>query len=242
MYSLLIAGLSITTLAAAFGGHVGKTKNCLWSPLIREDQLTCAAPVLKRVAPSVIQVEPELWNEYDERYRPAADYKLSAPWKGPQHCFAQFCIFSNKEKGDGMALITTARNAYHSANYPIPTHKRIEQTANYEAEVPGKGTGIIANRTIRKGEIVMQRVPALLIQATPHLDLDPEWREDLYKIAVDRLPDATRERFMRQMGSTVYNKVEKNSFRVFVDGDQKHSAHLGLFPEISKFNHDCRPK
>jgi hypothetical protein len=108
--------------------------------------------------------------------------------------------------------------------------------------VPGKGIGLIANRTIRKGEIIMQRVPALLIQDTPHADLDRETREELYQTAVDRLPEPTQERFLRQMGTTLFDKVEKNAFRMFVDGDHRHSLHLGVFPEVSRFNHDCRPK
>jgi hypothetical protein len=141
-----------------------------------------------------------------------------------------------------MSLITTARNAYLTANSVIPRGVGIEPTAFYEAEVPGKGAGLFANRTIRKGEIIMRRAPAMLIQSTPHLDLDPEVREKLYRDAVDRLPEPTRERFLRQTGDTIYDKVEKNSFRMFVDGDRKQSVHLGLFPEVSKFNHDCRPK
>ena len=69
--------------------------------------------------------------------------------------------------------------------------------AFYEAEVPGKGIGLFANRTIKKGEIVMQQTPALLIQSTPHLDLEPEVREELYKEAVGILLEGTREQFLR---------------------------------------------
>jgi hypothetical protein len=44
------------------------------------------------------------------------------------------------------------------------------------------------------------------------------------------------------MGSSMYDKSEMNAFRMFVDGDHEHSAHLAVFPEVSKMNHDCRPK
>jgi hypothetical protein len=159
-----------------------------------------------------------------------------------EKCFAEFCLFSNPDFGEGMSLITTSRNAYLAAKSSAPPITGIESTAYYEAEVPGKGAGLFANRTIRKGEIIFQRQPALVIQSTPHLDLDPDVREELYRLAIDRLPEATKARFMRQVGDTVYDKVEKNSFRVFLDGDRKHSPHLGLYPEVSKFNHDCRPK
>ncbi|SPQ18409.1 11710e0e-142a-46de-943a-1574ed97504a [Thermothielavioides terrestris] len=180
---------------------------------------------------------PELWDERDGPYQQAQGYGVLPQWQGLEHCATEFCLFSNREAGEGIALITTARNAYLASNYvPSPT-TGVEPTAYYEAEVPGKGRGLIANRTIRRGEIIMQRLPVLLIQMTPHVNLDPELREQLYQAAVDRLPEPTRARFMRQMGATVYDKVEKNSFRMFVDD----SLHLGMFPDVSKFNHDCRP-
>lgn len=140
-------------------------------------------------------------------------------------------------------MITTPKIAHLVAtSYEVPESIGIEPEAFYEAEIPGKGVGLIANRTIRKGEVIMQRSPALLIQSGPHIDFEPGRRLELYEAAVDRLPEPKRSQFLRQMGETVYEKVEKNSFRVFLDGNRQHSIHIGLFPDVSKFNHDCRPK
>ncbi|KAK4041415.1 SET domain-containing protein 5 [Parachaetomium inaequale] len=243
MYTLpLIAGLSITGFATALTEQARNIESCSWSPLVYEDQFTCAAPLTKQRPPTLLKVEtPELWNEFDERYEPPRTYQLPAPWKGPERCSTEFCLFSSPVAGEGMSLITTSRSAYIVATSKIPMSTGLEPTALYEAEIPGKGVGLIANRTIRKGEIIMQRAPALLIQSTPHLDLEPELRLEVYQAAVYRLPEVTRDRFLRQIGNNIYDKVEKNSFRIFVDGDRKHSAHLGIFPEVSKFNHDCRP-
>ncbi|KAK4248619.1 hypothetical protein C7999DRAFT_30983 [Corynascus novoguineensis] len=144
--------------------------------------------------------------------------------------------------GGGMSLITSPRMAHVVADSQDSLlSSGIEPEAFYEVEIPGKGSGLIANRTIRKGEIIMQRAPALLIQNHPHIDFEPGLRLEMYQAAVDRLPEPTRTNFLRQTGDTIYEKVQKNSFRVFVDGDTQHSAHLGIFPEVSKFNHDCRP-
>ncbi|KAL2199453.1 hypothetical protein P885DRAFT_67477 [Corynascus similis CBS 632.67] len=168
----------------------------------------------------------------------------SAPnlWKGPERCSAGFCLFYNQNAGGGMSLITSPRMAHVVADSQDSLlSSGIEPEAFYEVEIPGKGSGLIANRTIRKGEIIMQRAPALLIQNRPHIDFEPGLRLEMYQAAVDRLPEPTRTNFLRQTGDTVYEKVEKNSFRVFVDGNTQHSAHLGIFPEVSKFNHDCRP-
>lgn len=191
-------------------------------------------------APSVRGIEPE---PLDNKYTPPAEYRLPPPWDGPEQCVAEFCVYSNRHVADGMALITTARNAHLAAHYPIAAATGgVEPTAFYEAEVPGKGIGLIANRTIRKGETIMQRVPVLLVQWTPHFDLDPALRDHMYQAAVARLPEASRRRFLRQTGDTLYDKTERNSFRMSVDGGHEQSAHLGVFPDASRFNHDCRPK
>ncbi|EAQ93058.1 hypothetical protein CHGG_01293 [Chaetomium globosum CBS 148.51] len=184
---------------------------------------------------------PEHLVKFDERHETSQTYTVPPPWKGPEHCHVEFCIFSNPESGEGMSLVTTSRSAFAVAIAETPLSTGLEAGSFYEAEIPGKGSGLIANRTIRKGEIIMERPPALLIQAEPHVDLEPEVRDEVYQAAVDRLPEPARARFLRQVGSTIYDKVERNSFRIFVDGDRKHSAHLGVFPEVSKFNHDCRP-
>ncbi|KAL1843824.1 hypothetical protein VTJ49DRAFT_7175 [Mycothermus thermophilus] len=236
----LLAGLSAAGLAAAFHSHVDTAKSCLWSPLVREDQLTCAAP--RPISKQKIQPGDERSGlGKDSQDNASKKYALPDPWIGPEQCHDEFCLFFNPKAGDGLSLITSARIASVAASLSFPPNIGVEPGAIYEAQVPEKGAGLFANRTIRKGEIIMQRTPAVLIQSRPHMDLDPISREALYKAAVDRLPSATRERFLGQIGNTVYDKVEKNSFRVFVDGEDTLSPHLGVYPEVSKMNHDCRP-
>ncbi|KAL2165988.1 hypothetical protein VTG60DRAFT_3478 [Thermothelomyces hinnuleus] len=244
----LIVALSVSGTAAAFQQQqqFEEINSCAWSPLTPEYQLTCPAPFSRhRRAPSGSKFGfPRARNEVDEGYyyELSAGHDLPDPWEGPEQCHAGFCLFSNPEAGGGLSLITTPRIAHLIAtSKEIPESTGIEPEAFYEAEVPGKGSGLIANRTIRKGEVIMQRGPVLLIQSIPHIDLEPGRRLELYQAAVDRLPESMRSRFLRQTGDTVYDKVEKNSFRVFLDGNRKHSIHLGLFPDVSKFNHDCRP-
>ncbi|KAL2271348.1 hypothetical protein VTJ83DRAFT_719 [Remersonia thermophila] len=236
----LLAGLSAAGLAAAFHSHVDTTTSCLWSPLVREGQATCASPrpVLKqKIQPD--EEQPGLGRA--SQNNTSKEHALPDPWVGPEKCHGQFCLFFNPKAGDGLSLLTSARIATVAADLPFPLNLGVEPGAIYEAQVPGKGAGLFANRTIRRGEIIMQRTPALLIQSELHIELDPAAREALYKAAVNRMPAASRERFLGQIGDTVYDKVEKNSFRVFVDGENTHSPHLGIYPEVSKMNHDCRP-
>lgn len=245
MYSRpFLSVLSAATIVTALQTQLTGTEICSPNPLLRADQFICAAPrpKPKKEAPAFIKVEPELWED-GERFRRPSDYKLPPPWEGPENCYTDFCVYSNQENGGGgTALITTARNAYLAANFPSLPHLSIEPTAYYEAEIPGKGIGLVANRTIRKGEIIFQHLPTMLIQSTPHLDLEPEVRENLYQFALTKLSETAREKFLHQMGDTAYARIEKNSFRIYVDAKRQHSAHLGIYPDVSRFNHDCRPK
>ncbi|KAK4098595.1 SET domain-containing protein [Parathielavia hyrcaniae] len=243
LYTLcLVVGASLVGFTNALQENIEKHTTCSWSPFLREDQLSCAAPKAKRQHETNVRDNTQkLEKNYDGLYQSPSDYKLPPFWKGPEKCFRKFCLFTNQDHGEGMSLITTGRIAYLAANSPIPSTPGLEPTAYYEAEVPGKGAGLFANRTIRKGEIIFQRHPVLAVQFTLHLDLDPQAREELYQVAINRLPEATRARFVRQIGTTAYDKVEQNAFRLFLDGDHTHSSHLGLFPEVSKMNHDCRP-
>jgi hypothetical protein len=212
---------------------------CPFSPLIHTDLWICKQgdPQLKTVA------KPRtLISSHDGGAASPIDKseeRLPHPWQQSEACFKDFCLFFDKESDNGIALITTLDNALTVANSPADLlSASVEQTAFYEAEVPGKGVGLIANRTIRKGEIIMQQLPALVIHPTPHMDMHPEKREDFYRSAIEQLPKKTQESFMRQMGESFYEKVVKNSFRAFVDD----VAHLAVYPKVSRFNHDCRPK
>ncbi|KAK4462951.1 SET domain-containing protein 5 [Cladorrhinum samala] len=171
------------------------------------------------------------------------EYQLPSSWQGPEHCIqGDKCMFWNQKVGDGIVVISTPRNAHLAANFPIPPGTEIvEASSFYEKQLPGKGMGLIANRTIRKGEIIMQRTPSLLIQAKAHVYLDREVREKLYEAALGRLPEPTRRKFLRQYGDTAYMKVDKNAFRLEVDGREPLSEHFAVFPDVSRMNHDCRP-
>ncbi|KAL2021598.1 hypothetical protein VTK56DRAFT_6951 [Thermocarpiscus australiensis] len=149
-------------------------------------------------------------------------YELPPPWEGPEHCIEEYCLFANPDVGDGTVLIATPGNAYLTANYLAVPHTVVEPTASYEAEVPGKGTGLIANRTIRKGEIMLQRMPAVLIQSSPHLRPGP---------------GNTRE----AMGTTLWDKPEKIAYSIWVDGTHRESGRLGLFPEPTLPHHEPHP-
>ncbi|KAI5863659.1 hypothetical protein GGS23DRAFT_564842 [Durotheca rogersii] len=192
---------------------------CLWTPSQRIEYPTCSRP-----------------RTY---YRPSSPEKA---WRGPDHCVNSTCIFSNQQIGDGIVLITSEKNAQIARGFPVPSRSP-EANAPFDvAEVPGKGLGLVANRKIPKGEILLVRPLALIVQTAPHVGLEPGARDALYDIAVGRLPERGRELFMSQVGESIFDKIEKNCFQLYIDGSNESGSHLGCYPDVSRFNHDCRPK
>lgn len=179
-------------------------------------------------------------------------------WVGPRHCVREYCVYSNRQfaGGHGMVVITDANNAKRIAQLsdslgdekPGP-----EPPAFYATEVSGKGTGLVANRTIRRGERIMLWQPTYMIHRRLTDALDPEEQQYILDAALMWLPAPRRRAFSRQLGQFGGHRVSDilltNSFQMDVGNmdaaqggqpsDQGH--HLGNFPDVSRFNHDCRP-
>ncbi|OTA98986.1 hypothetical protein M426DRAFT_325541 [Hypoxylon sp. CI-4A] len=81
----------------------------------------------------------------------------------------------------------------------------------------------------------------MMVHTDSHIELEPGTRDVLYDIAIGKLPREGQELFMGQMGRDVHDKIETNCFQIYIDGDNESGGHLGCYPEISRFNHDCRP-
>ncbi|KAI2616777.1 SET domain-containing protein [Hypoxylon sp. NC1633] len=163
------------------------------------------------------------------------------PWKGPEHCVNETCIFSNQHVGDGIVLFTSERDAHIASNFPVMASSTAATLPFHTAEIAGKGIGVVADRKIRKGETILVRSPTIMVQTEAHVGMEPGTRDVLYDLAVDRLPSKGRQLFMGQMGRDVFDKIEMNCFQLYIDGANESGGHLGCYPEISRFNHDCRP-
>ncbi|KAI0850343.1 SET domain-containing protein [Daldinia vernicosa] len=194
---------------------------CPWSPLSKIEDGTCAGLGQKRILRNLSGVNLD--------------------WEGPEHCVNETCIFSNEHIGDGIVLVTSEVNAKIASNFPVMVNNGATTLPFHVAEVPGKGVGIVADRKIRKGETILIRSPTMMVQTAPHVGMESGTRDVLYDIAVRKLPTRGRELLMGQMGEDVYDKIETNCFQMYIDGASDSGSHLGCYPEISRFNHDCRP-
>lgn len=162
-------------------------------------------------------------------------------WTGPHECFESYCIYANRHLAGGIVAITDATNAKRLAALPdlFPLTTTTTSPPYRATTIPGKGTGLIATRPIARGEPIMAHQPTYLIHR--HLDATTAPAQHLLSTAVTHhLPAARRAAFLAQMGATVSDIMLTNSFQVaLLDDEAGH--HLGSFPAVSRFNHDCRP-
>ncbi|GKT48493.1 putative short/branched chain specific acyl-CoA dehydrogenase [Colletotrichum spaethianum] len=176
-------------------------------------------------------------------------------WTGPHGCAGSYCLYANRGFADerGIVIISTPEN--------VQKVKNLEQTLHTEAldenpsssrpsfeitQVEGKGLGMIANKTLARGDTVMLKTPVLLahrafIEHTPPAD-----RHFLLDAVPEFLPPPTRKSFLGQMGHfgghQVSDIMATNSFQMDIGGGaQGDGHHYGNFPEVSRYNHDCRP-
>jgi hypothetical protein len=165
-------------------------------------------------------------------------------WGPPEHCLSGACVFVDPGMAGGMMALTTADNAEIMADFPVLPRPRSPFPPFTEAEIPGKGRGMVANRTIKRGELIMVNLPTVTIQLGPPFGEQPEeWRIPLYEVAVAKLPEQAQEAFMSQYGKDINTKIDMNCFRmVFHDDEDNSGDHLGCFPSGARFNHDCRAK
>ncbi|KAI1207730.1 SET domain-containing protein [Annulohypoxylon truncatum] len=223
----------IALIGTAAGSTTSKGVCLLLNPLQKFDDEICASSDLVR--DSRPDGSPEVLRGTHHSAPP------KAAWEGPEDCVNETCIFSNKALGDGSILITTERNARIAANFPIVAGTTAAALPFHIEKVKGKGIGIFADRKIRKGEVILVRPPTLMVQTSPHVEMERATLDALYSLAVEKLPRKGQELFMGQMGRDIYDKIETNCFQLYVDGSRESGSHLGCYPEVSRFNHDCRP-
>ncbi|KAF3769345.1 histone-lysine N-methyltransferase activity protein [Cryphonectria parasitica EP155] len=187
-------------------------------------------------------------------------------WTGPHACEGVYCVYTNSlfAGGRGIAIISDGHTANALANLPIfidlsssaaeslvKTAKVNMQSQNVETrDIPGKGRGLVPTRPIHRGEQILAYTPVLVIHRAFVDDLSREQQLRLLRDAIHRLPTATRTVFWKQLGQThevgdddILDIVMNNSFNLPLQlpGETNSASFIGNFPEVSMYNHDCRP-
>ncbi|KAH8895247.1 SET domain-containing protein [Thozetella sp. PMI_491] len=177
-----------------------------------------------------------------------------SPWTHQPYCAGSpYCIFTNAmmPARDGISILTTPELAasgtspfQHVFDAPFPDRSKVSNNNEplYEIkEVQGKGKGAIATRRIAKDMVIMID-PAIMLSPMQYPG-DVPWQkiQDMLRVGVEQLRDPERVTGLGKKGTSGASPVEDvfltNSFAVSVGG----ALYSGLFPELSRLNHDCRP-
>ena len=190
-----------------------------------------------------------------EEARASAKELEDFPWTFLPECYSNeeqeepICVFTDQNfaNGRGIIAITTTPLAYQMRKKPAFSQpgalSRINHHSNppfEEYEFPGKGRGLVANKTLHRGDQIFASTP-LVITNPDMYNLAESERLRLGHRGVETLPPATQDLFWKLMGHTngdpVEDRINTNAFDLFVDD----ASVFAVMPEIAMLNHDCRP-
>jgi hypothetical protein len=208
---------------------------------------------LVTTAPSEIQFKSNITTSLEEA-RLAASELADFPWTFWPECFSNektpepYCVFSDQNfaNGRGIFIVTTETLAYKMLQKPAFTNTQSIAGSNHHSNPPfiqyeslTKGRGLIANKTLFRGDQIFASTPLLLADPEAYKLIESE-RIDLMYRGVETLPKASQELFWGLLGhfkgDPVDDRINTNNFEVFID-DQSQAA---VLPEIAMLNHDCR--
>ncbi|KAL6694819.1 hypothetical protein J3F84DRAFT_349099 [Trichoderma pleuroticola] len=110
-----------------------------------------------------------------------------------------------------------------------------------EKELPGRGRGLIANKTLHRGDKIFAHTPILMLDGKIFGELETEEWLELEHAAVNNLPPKTKKKFSALYGSPVTDpvsdRIDTNAFVLELHG----FTYYAVFPETARLNHDCRP-
>jgi hypothetical protein len=219
---------------------------CASSPVtLPPADAVCAAP--KRWYPWRGEY-PEIWTQ-----RPWCVDSAYATEYDPQ---TTYCTFVNRNFADGrgIAMFVSVHSADIISEQEIfdddssikgfndLEHGPFSPPAYEQKHVPGKGVGLVATRTIVRGERIMQESLPIVYGRDTMVNVWPEDRLPMHFHMLYSLPEKTRDELLglatQDRGDIVDDVIRTNAFGFFF---QEEFMHYLLFTRISRFNHDCRP-
>ncbi|KAF2672451.1 SET domain-containing protein [Microthyrium microscopicum] len=169
-------------------------------------------------------------------------------WKHAEFKDVRFCVFTTAHfhEGRGLAVITTpdaADSIFLSTGFMAPESRpRLPDVPAWEEKnLPGRGMALVANRTIKTGEIILMDQPVLIVVREAYRLLTEVDQEMLQWKALLRLPEAGRKaaRGLAKagLGDEIMDVMQTNGFAQAYGG----VGHVHLVPQGARINHDCRP-
>jgi hypothetical protein len=185
-----------------------------------------------------------------------ADEDNVISWGFPPRCITQStknssapridCLFTSTDfrNAHGISLVTSITTAAHVLGLgalwdeppPVPLGKGVSapELSYQVVPVDGKGMGVIATRRIRRGEIIMVDLPAVLIGLEFLADTKPHHRRRILKQAFKQLPAETQNKVYGLHRGTSQYEVDSilgpnSNTVVLAEGE----VHVGLFTEAA---------
>lgn len=158
----------------------------------------------------------------------------------------KFCVYTTRDfaHNRGISLWTTPEHSEEFLKLPAFTHPDLLRGVNeepnppYESrQLPGRGVGLIANRTLQKGDHIFSMTPVIMIEESIFEVFAKSDRLPFARRAVERLPEQSKKKFMDLCGhfggDPVEDIINTNSFAVDMWDDDEETAFNVVFPEIS---------
>jgi hypothetical protein len=187
-----------------------------------------------------------------EILRSASAASADSPWSHKPRCVQErnstekFCVYSSSKfaQNRGISLFTTPEHAEKFLKLDAFTHPDVTKEANnepnppYESrELPGRGIGLIVNRTLHRGDHIFSNTPVLLVNEEVFEIFFKTDRQPYQTRGVQQLPEHSSKLFMDLCGHFGGDKVEDiintNSFAVDMFPGEDETAYNAVFPEIS---------
>jgi hypothetical protein len=148
--------------------------------------------------------------------------------KAGQSSDEDYCVFTSLDLSNqrGMSLLTTRSEASKFLELPAFNSNGIRQDSNQERypesfeiqEVPGHGIGVVANKSIARGEVIMSHSPVVMINDDIYGRFDEQEQIKIKNIAVNQLPPRTKSLVMGLAGEfggdPVADIIDTNSFQI----------------------------
>jgi len=187
----------------------------------------------------------------------SADTTLDdSPWSHRPKCLRlqnsteKYCIYTSSvfAQNRGVSLFTTQDHGDGFLELPAFKHPDVTRDANrepnppYESrQLPGRGVGLIANRTLHRGDHIFSNTPVFIINEEVFDTFVGSDRRPFQTEGINRLPEKTRKLFMDLCGhfggDPVEDIINTNSFAVELFEDDQETSYNVVFPEISVSPH-----
>lgn len=174
-----------------------------------------------------------------------ASNSLDSGWLKGDACHKlgsdQFCTFTHPGFNRGLGVSFVTRDAILkdvssmlASEVVNAENGSIAAVPSYEAkQIPGKGVGLIANRNITQGELIMARTPAVVVDGTAFNNLSTIHLTQALAQAIKSLPQGHQKEYLRlsthddvaTFEERVYKIFATNNFRTkFTNGNDFHST------------------